>query len=94
MLITLKLFLSDGREQLLSRELEADETSLEPREILERSSKDGRVALGDRESCSLESIVKVEVVHPKPSEGPTLAHGIRDEDVAAALKGNYEPPSG
>jgi hypothetical protein len=90
MLITLKLVLSNGREQLYSRELEADAASLEPRAILERTSEDGRVALGDRESCSLESIVNVELVHPEPREGPTLEHGIHDEDVAAALKGNYE----
>ncbi len=90
MLITLKLFLSDGREQLYSRELDEDEASLEPREILVRSSSDGRVALGDRESCSLESIWKVEVVHAEPREGPTLQHGIHDEDVTAALKGNYK----
>lgn len=92
MLVTLKLSLSDGRELELSRELEADESSLEPRQVLERSSRDGRVALGDRESCSLAEIVKVEVVHPERREGPTLAHGIRDEDVATALKGNYESP--
>ena len=61
-------------------------------EILQRTSEDGRVALGDRESCSLESIVKVEVIHTEPREGPTLEHGIHDEDVAAVMKGNYIQP--
>ncbi len=91
-LITLKLVLSDGREQLYSREVEENTALLEPRAILARTSKDGRVALGDRESCSLESIAHVELVQPEAREGPTLEHGIRDEDVAAALKGNYEHP--
>lgn len=91
MLITLKLVLPDGREQLYSREVDEPTAALEPREILERTSEEGRVALGDRESCSLESIVTVEVVHAEPREGPTLELGIRDEDVAAAMKGNYKP---
>jgi hypothetical protein len=91
-LVTLKLFLTDGREQLLSRELDAEEASLGPRELLERSSKDGRVVLGDRESCSLAAIVKVEVVQPESREGPTLEHGIRDEDISSAMRGNYEEP--
>ena len=90
MLITLRLYLSNGREQLLTRELEADESTLEPRELLERFSSEGRVSLGDRESCSLGSIVKVEVAHPESIHGPVLAPGVRDEDVAAALKGNYQ----
>jgi hypothetical protein len=91
-LVTLRLVLADGTERLLSRELEADEATRDPREILELTSSEGRVALSDRESCSLESVAKVEVVHPEPRKGPTLEGGIRDEDVAAALEGNYNPP--
>jgi hypothetical protein len=89
-LVTLRLYLSDGREHLLTRELEPDESTVEPRELLERFSSEGRVSLGDRESCSLAAIVKAEVVHPEPVEGPVVAPGIRDEDIAAALKGNYQ----
>ena len=92
MLITLKLVFANGREQLYSREVDEETAQLEPCEILQRTSDDGRVALGDRESCSLESIVKVEVINPEPHEGPTLEHGIHDEDVAAAMKGNYIQP--
>ena len=92
MLITLKLVFANGREQLYSREVDEETAALEPREILQRTSEDGRVALGDRESCSLESIVKVEVIHTEPREGPTLEHGIHDEDVAAVMKGNYIQP--
>ena len=92
MLITLKLVFANGREQLYSREVDEETAALEPREILQRTSDDGRVALGDRESCSLESIVRVEVINAEPREGPTLEHGIHDEDVAAAMKGNYIQP--
>ena len=91
MLVTLRLQLTDGRELLLSRELEPEEASLAPREILERASRDGRVALGDRDSCSLSSVVRVDVVEPEPRAGPVLEQGIRDEDVASALDGNFKP---
>jgi hypothetical protein len=89
-LVTLRLHLVDGPERLLTREVEENDSTLDPRELLERFSSEGRVSLGDRESCSLASIVSVEVVHPESVEGPALAPGIRDEDVAAARKGNYQ----
>ena len=47
--------------------------------------------LGDRDSCSLSSVARVEVVEPEPRTGPVLEQGIRDEDVASALDGNFEP---
>jgi hypothetical protein len=92
-LVTLRIYLADGREQLLSQEVEsADEA---PLEILKRASKDGRISLGDRESCSLDSIVDARIEpSPKPQRGPTLNEEgapLRDEDVAAALSENYEP---
>ena len=93
MLVTLRLYLADGREQLFSQEVDAADES--PREILERASKDGRISLGDRESCSLDSIVDAKLEPaPEPQSGPTLNQKgapIRDEDVAAALSENYEP---
>ena len=93
MLVTLRLYLADGREQLLSLEVDsADET---PLEILKRASKDGRIALGDRESCSLESIVDAGLEpSPEPKAGPAWNEAdapLHDEDVAAALRENYEP---
>jgi hypothetical protein len=93
-LVTLRLYLADGREQLFSQEVAAaDET---PLEILRRVSKDGRVALGDRESCSLDEIVDARFEPaPDPQRGPTWKEAeapLRDEDVAAALRENYEPP--
>jgi hypothetical protein len=46
--------------------------------------------LGDRDSCDLAEIVEAEIVHPTPREGPTFEHGLQDEDIATALKENYE----
>jgi hypothetical protein len=91
-LVTLRLYLADGREQLFSQEVESsDET---PLEILERASKDGRIALGDRESCSLDEIVDAKLEPaPEPQAGPTWNQAgppLRDEDIAAALRENYE----
>jgi hypothetical protein len=92
-LVTLRLYLADGREQLFSQEVESADQS--PLEILQRASKDGRISLGDRESCSLDSIVDAKFEpSPEAQAGPTLSHEgapIRDEDVAAALSENYEP---
>jgi hypothetical protein len=92
-IVTLRLYLADGREQLFSQEAQSsDET---PMEILRRVSKDGEIALGDRESCSLESIVDARVEPaPEPQTGPAWKEAdapLRDEDVAAALRENYEP---
>jgi hypothetical protein len=91
-LVTLRLHLADGREQLFSQEVEsADEA---PLEIIKRASKDGRIALGDRESCSLDEILDAEYERaPEPQAGPTWKQAgppLRDEDVAAALDENYE----
>jgi hypothetical protein len=93
MIVTLRLYLADGREQLFSQEAQSsDET---PMEILQRVSKDGEIALGDRESCSLDSIVDARVEPaPQPQTGPAWKEAdapLRDEDVAAALRENYEP---
>ena len=93
MLVTLRLYLADGREQLFSQEVESADDA--PLEILRRASKDGRIALGDRESCSLDSIVDAKFEPaPEPQTGPTWRQAdapLRDEDVAAALSENYEP---
>jgi hypothetical protein len=94
-LVTLRLYLADGREQLFAQEAQSpDETA---REILQRVSKDGRIALGDRESCSLDSIVDATFEPaPESQSGPPWKEAdekpLRDEDVAAALRENYEQP--
>lgn len=101
MLVTLRLYLSGGDERLLAQEL--DDVPEQPYEIVKRLSRDGRVPLGDRESCDLDEIERVELVPPpEPQVGPTwgreygLPDGVqlRDEDVATALsEGNQEPKS-
>jgi hypothetical protein len=92
-LVTLRLFLADGREQLFSQEVDsADET---PLEILRRVSKHGRIPLGDRESCRLDSIIDAQLEPaPEAQTGPDWKEAgaaLHDEDVAAALSENYEP---
>jgi len=92
-LVTLRLYLAGGREQLLSQEVEsADE---QPLELLRRVSKDGVIALGDRESVALDSIVDARFEPaPEPQAGPAWKEAdapLRDEDVSAALRENYEP---
>ena len=93
MIVTLRLYLADGREQLFSQE--AQSTGETPMAILRRVSKDGRIALGDRETCSLDSIVDARFEPaPETQAGPAWKEGdapLRDEDVAAALRENYEP---
>src|SRR5437016_5977848 len=92
MLITLKLYLSDGRERQLSSEAADDRAT--PRELLERISSGGQVRLGDRESVSLDDVERVELVPPpEPRRGlnweePRTPEGVslRDEDVSAALR--------
>jgi len=91
-LVTIRLFLADGREQLLTQDAEPNEA---PRAILERISEDGRVPLGDRESCALDELVDARLEPgPEPQTGPTWDEAgprLQDEDVAAAMSGNYEP---
>jgi hypothetical protein len=99
MLVTLRLYLSGGEERLLAQEI--DDIPETPYEIVKRLSRDGRVPLGDRESCGLDSIERVELVPPpEPQVGPAWGpdYGLpdevqlRDEDVATALsEGNQEP---
>lgn len=99
MLVTLRLYLSNGEERLLAQEL--DEIPEAPYEVVKRLSRDGRVPLGDREACDLDAIERVELVPPpEPQVGPTwgpefgLPDQLRDEDVATALReGRRHRPS-
>jgi hypothetical protein len=91
-LVTLRLYLRDGSERLLSSEIEDVRGS--PAEILESVSENGRIALGDRESLSLDQVLKAErEPPPEPQTGPSWGPGLQDEDVAAALEENFEPPA-
>ncbi len=55
---------------------------------------DGRIRLGDRETCALDDVLEVTVVEPRSIEGPEWERGLKDEDAATALEEGYEPPSG
>jgi hypothetical protein len=94
MLVTLRLTLANGEERLLAQEV-AD-ADIAPREILESvTTDDGRVPLGDRESCRLDEIVDAVVVVPEPQRGPTWTEAgapLRDEDVAAAMGSAFDDP--
>jgi hypothetical protein len=94
MLVTLRLYLSNGDERLFSQEVE--EAAYEgPDQLLNAISRDGQVALGDRESVALDAIARVEVVPPpEPQVAPGFGPEgrLRDEDVEAALKGSHEQP--
>jgi hypothetical protein len=99
MLVTLRLHLTGGEERLFAQEV--DDVPETPYEIVKRLSRNGRVPLGDRESCDLDAIERVELEPaPEPQVAPTWGseYGLpdevqlRDEDVATALsEGNQEP---
>jgi hypothetical protein len=92
MLRTLRLRLADRPEFNLSFEPTDDRN--DPWELLKsRADPEGRIRLGDRESCSIDEVLEVTVVEPERLEGPTWERGLQDEDVATALDENYDAPS-
>lgn len=65
----------------------------DPWELLKSSADaNGRIRLGDRETCSLDEVVDVTFVEPRRVEGPGWERGLQDEDAATALEEGYEPP--
>jgi hypothetical protein len=92
-LVSLKLYLADGRERQVSVEADRDDPAT-PQELLERISREGRVRLSDREQCDLDQVERVELVPaPEPRTAPEWIEGgeprdvrLRDEDVSAALQ--------
>jgi hypothetical protein len=90
--LTLRLRLAEGPDYHLR--VDAGDRHAAPREILRANADaNGRIALGDRRSCSIDDVIDVDVVQPEPVEGPTFERGLQDEDVATALSENYEPPA-
>ncbi len=90
-LLTLRLRFAGGPDYELA--VEAPERDLSPRELLlAQADENGRISLGDRESCRIDEIIEVELVQPTQVEGPTFERGLQDEDVATALEENYEHP--
>lgn len=88
---TLKLRFADRPDYDLSFE-SADDESDPWRLLAGRAGDDGRIRLGDRESCALDDVLDVEFVEPEAREGPGFARGLQDEDAATALDENYGTP--
>lgn len=92
MLRTVRLQFADRPDYELA--LESTDDDANPRELVAaHADDDGRIPLGDRDSCALEDIVEATFVGPKRLQGPTWEHGLQDEDVATALDEGYEPPT-
>ena len=91
MLRTLRLRFADRPDYELAFEATDDEP--DPWTLLrDRADDNGRISLGDRESCRVDDVVDVLVVEPTQIEGPAWERGLQDEDVATALEENYDTP--
>jgi len=91
MLRTLRLRFADRPDLDLAFEPTGEET--DPWELLSsRADRDGRIPLGDRESCEIGDVLEVTLVDPVRIEGPTFEHDLQDEDVATALDESYDLP--
>jgi hypothetical protein len=91
MLLKLRLRFADRPDHELA--FESDDEDVDAWTMLRsRADGDGRIALGDRDSCRIEDVVEVSLVEPGPVEGPGWRRGLQDEDVATAVQENYEPP--
>jgi hypothetical protein len=90
MLVTLRIFVSDGKAYLLAAEL--DEPPETPEQLLDRFNRNGKIALGDRVSVSVDDVVKVEFAAPEPLTAPAWIGKLRDEDVESAMEGRFERP--
>ena len=91
MVVRLRIHLADGREALLSAEVE--EPPGTPEELLEQLDREGRIVLGDRESVPIKEVVKVEFAPAESQAAPSWLGDLRDEDVASAMDGRFEKPA-
>ena len=91
MVVRVRIHLADGREALLSAEV--DEPPETPEEFLELLNREGQIRLGDRESVPIKDVVKVEFAPAEPQAGPSWLGDLRDEDVASAMDGRFEKPA-
>ena len=91
MIVRLRIHLADGREALLSAEV--DEPPETPERFLERFNRQGEVRLGDRETVPIKDVIKVEFAPVEPQTGPSWLGDLRDEDAASAMDGRFEKPA-
>jgi hypothetical protein len=93
MLRTLRLRLAARPVHELAFEATEDEAEIDPWLLLKsRADEHGRISLGDRDSCAIQDVLEVTLVDLDPIEGTTFERGLQDEDVAAAIEENYDPP--
>jgi hypothetical protein len=89
MLSKLRLQFADRPDIELA--VEADEDQADAWALLRaQADVDGRIHLGDRETCSIDEVVDVELLRAAPLQGPEFERGLQDEDVSAALSENYD----
>ena len=87
----LRIHLEDGREALLSAEVDAPPET--PEDLLEQFKREGQILLGDRETVPIKDVVKVEFAPAEPQAAPSWLRDLRDEDVASAMDGRFEKPA-
>jgi len=91
MLLKLRLRFADRPDYELA--VDSDEADANPWEVLRSlADRDGRVPLGDRDSCRIDEVVDARLVEPRSVEGPGWRGELQDEDVAAAVDENYDAP--
>ena len=86
-----RVHLADGRQALLSAEVE--EPPETPEELLELLHRDDQIRLGDRESVPIDDVVRVEFAPPEPQTGPSWLGDLQDEDVESAMESRFEKPA-
>jgi hypothetical protein len=91
MVVRLRIHLADGREVLLSAEV--DEPPETPKKLLGQFNRDGQILLSDRETVPIKDVVKVEFAPAEPQGAPSWLRDLRDEDVASAMEGRFENPA-
>jgi hypothetical protein len=88
--VRLRLHLADGRETLLSAEVDAPPET--PELFLEQFNRHGEIRLGDRETVPFTDVVKVEFAPVEPQTAPPWLGDLRDEDVASAMEERFDKP--
>jgi hypothetical protein len=90
MVVRLRIHLADGRDALLSAEV--DQPPETPEEFLEQFNRQGRIRLGDRETVLLKDVVEVQFAPTEPQAAPPWGPELRDEDVQSAMDGRFAKP--
>jgi hypothetical protein len=88
MLLKLRLRFVDRPDYELA--VESGEQDADPWAALRTfAGEDGRIALGDRDSCAIDEVLDVRFVGSRPAEGPGWRGKLQDEDAATAVDESY-----